>query len=418
MAGYASRTRPAEGKTHDLYAKALALEDSQGTRLVLVTTDLIGLPRGFSGAVAERIEQTLGLPRPRLMLTASHTHCGPVLLENLPDAHPLPDEQIPLLQKYRDELEEKLVRLVQEAVRDLRPATLWQGKGTARFAVNRRQVTERGIINGFNPDGPVDHDVPVLEVRAADGTVRAVVFGYACHNTTLQFFQWCGDYAGFAQQELEQRHPGVAALFWAGCGGDANPLPRGTVELCMKYGRELADAVDAARHAGLQPIRGPFRAAYATVPLPFASTPSREQLIADSLSNNHMLRNRAKRFLRQLEEGRPIPDQYPEYPVQVWRLDRELVWLALGGEVVVDYALRLKRELGGPRQVWVTAYANDVMAYIPSERVLREGGYEGDSSMIAYGMPGKWAEGIENRIVTLVRELVRKVEEPEQAERK
>lgn len=406
MAGYSSRTKPAEGKLHDLYVKALAVEDRTGSRLVLVTTDLIGFPRSMSIEVAERVEKATGLPRSHFMLTASHTHCGPVLTDNLTDAYDLPPEQVPLLQKYRAELTDKLVRLVQDALADLKPASLWQGKATARFAVNRRQNSEKGFVLGSNPAGPVDHDVPVLELRDEAGKTKALIFGYACHNTTLQFFQWCGDYAGFAQQYLEERHPGVTAMFWSGCGGDANPLPRSTVELCMKHGEELADAVDAARDAGMKPVQGPFAAAYTTIPLPYARIPDRETWAADTLSKNFSVRSRARRYLAILESGGTIPESYPHYPIQVWKLGDDILWIALGGEVVVDYALRLKRELGSGKTVWVTAYANDVMAYIPSERVLKEGGYEGDTSMIAYGLPSKWAEGIEERIVSTVHKLV------------
>src|SRR5207249_10161500 len=129
----------------------------------------------------------------------------------------------------------------------LKPARLSFGQGTARFAVNRRNNREAEVPKllgqGATLRGPVDHDVPVLRVTTPDGKPRAVVFGYACHNTTMQFYQWCGDYAGFAQQYLEEKHAGAMALFWIGCGGDANPLPRSKIELCQKYGRQLADAV-------------------------------------------------------------------------------------------------------------------------------------------------------------------------------
>ncbi len=77
----------------------------------------------------------------------------------------------------------------------------------------------------------------------------------------------------------------------------------------------------------------------------------------------------------------------------------------LGGEVVVDYALRLKHELTG--DVWVTGYANDVMSYIPSRRVLREGGYEGATSMVYYGLPTTWGPTIEEAIVREVHRQVK-----------
>ena len=92
--------------------------------------------------------------------------------------------------------------------------------------------------------GPVDHDVPVLAVRDQNGKLTAVTFGYACHSTVLSSYQWSGDYPGFAQIALEEKHPDCLALFWAGCGADQNPLPRRTVEKAKEYGARLAAAVE------------------------------------------------------------------------------------------------------------------------------------------------------------------------------
>jgi hypothetical protein len=406
MAGYAARTRPAEGKEHDLFVKALALDDGTDRPFVLVTSDLIGLPRSLSDPVAEELRQKAGLPRERLLLTASHTHCGPVVRDNLADMYPMPPEEAARIAPYTQKLQQAMVEVVRAALADRKPARLAIGQGTARFAVNRRQPTAKGIVNGNNPQGPVDHDVPVLRVEGVDGQLRAVVFGYACHNTTLQYYRWCGDYAGFAQLALERKHPGAVALFWAGCGGDANPLPRGTVALAQKYGQELADAVEGVLQQPMTPLAPPWSARYARIALPLGELPTREQLAADALSKNLALRNRALRLLKVLDAGGKLDDHYPHYPVQVWRLGG-LVWISLGGEVVVDYSHRLKKELKDQAAVWVTAYANDVMAYIPSARVLQEGGYEADSSMIYYGLPTRWAPAVEERIIAKVHELAK-----------
>jgi hypothetical protein len=409
MAGYAARNKPAEGKVHELYVKVLALEDAAGGKLVVLTSDLIGLPRSLSEAVAKEVEKKTGLPRERLMLTASHTHCGPVIRDNLFDMYDMPATEAKKIAPYTAQLRAWMVETILAALADLEPVRLDVGKGLARFAVNRRQPTPKGIINGTNPEGPVDHEVPVLRVTTPKGKLRAVVFGYACHNTTLSFYKWCGDYAGFAQAELEKKHPGATALFWIGCGADANPLPRGKIELCEKYGRELANAVDAVLAAKMTPVQGKLTARYGLIELPFDKLPAKEQLTADLLSKQYAVRKRAARFLKVLEDGGKIDDHYRYYPVQVWRLGQQVLWVALGGEVVVDYKLRLKKELAGKDPVWVTGYANDVMAYIPSARVLKEGGYEADSSMIYYGMPTRWAPAVEERIVQKVHELVKQV---------
>jgi hypothetical protein len=406
MGGYGARNKPAEGKTHDLFAKALALEDPAGGKLVILTTDLLGLPRELSAAVAAQVRKRTGLPRERLLLSSSHTHCGPVLDGLLSDMYDMPPDEKKKIAPYTEKLRGLLIETIVVALKDLQPARVTFGKGTARFAVNRRQPTDKGIINGRNPEGPVDHDVPVLRVTTPDGKLRAVVFGYACHNTTLQFYQWCGDYAGFAQAYIEEKHPGAVALYWIGCGADANPLPRSKVELCEKYGRELADAVEGVLAGKLTAVTGPSAARYEEISIPLDELPSKDKLAAALLSKQFAERKRAERLLKILENAGKLDDRYPHYPVQVWRLGRELTWVALGGEVVVDYSIRLHKELPD-RPLWITGYANDVMAYIPSARVLKEGGYEADSSMIFYGFPTKWAPAIEEKIVAMVHQLVK-----------
>lgn len=406
MAGYGSRNKIAEGKAHDLFAKALAIEDSHGQRLVLVTTDLIGLPRSVSEAVFATVADKAKLKREHLLLNASHTHCGPVISENLSDMYPLNAEQRQQVLDYTQKLKVTLAELVLEAVANLKPATLSYGQGNALFALNRREVTPTGVINGKNPGGPVDHSVPVLNVDV-DGHRLAVVFGYACHNTTQSYYKWCGDYAGYAQIEIEKAHPGTTALFWIGCGGDVNPQPRGTEELCIRHGKELADGVNAALKGKLRPITGPLAASYATVDLQLDGSMTKEKLQAESLSKSLAHKNRAERLLKMLAETGSITSHYPYYPVQVWKLGNEVTWVGLGGEVVLDYAIRIRKELPKDRTVWVAGYCNDVMAYIPSKRILREGGYEGESSMVYYGLPGKWAESIEEQIIGKVLELAK-----------
>jgi hypothetical protein len=405
MAGYGARKEPAKGKAQDLYVKVLALEDPTGKRLVILTSDLIGISRSLGEAVVAEVQKTEKLPRENFVLTASHTHCGPVIQNNLVDMYPLTDEQRKDIATYSVKLQAWMAETIKKALADLKPAQLAVGHGQAGFAVNRRKPTEKGIINDANPGGPVDHSVPVLRVTSPDGNLRAVLFGYACHNTTLQFYEWCGDYAGFAQAELEMAHPGAVALFWIGCGGDANPLPRGTLDHARKYGKELASAVEKVLEGQLSPVTGGLQTKYATIDLAYDKLPDKEQLGAQTLSKNLAEKNRATRLLGLWEKEGKLPAGYPHYPVQVVRLGDRVLWPILGGEVVVDYSTRLKKELAGGPTVWVTAYANDVMAYIPSERVLKEGGYEADSSMVYYGHPTKWAPGLEDKIVGKVKEL-------------
>jgi hypothetical protein len=350
------------------------------------------------------------LSREAVILSVSHTHCGPVVGSNLRSMYFYDDEQAKLVDEYTAQLPGRILRAVDEAAAALEPVTLAWATGTAGFAVNRREnkepdvpmLREKGLLKG-----PLDHDVPVLAARDAKGALKGIVFGYACHATVMGYQKWSGDYPGFAQIDLEAAHPGAVAMFFAGCGADQNPLPRRSVELAKNYGKQLADAVEVVLAKPMKPLAPEFAAAYREIDLPLAELPSRDSLLKDTTSRDKFVAARAKMLLKKLEAGGQLPAAYP-YPVQTLRLGKDLTLLTLGGEVVVDFSLRLKKELGAER-TWVMGYANDVMAYIPSARVLKEGGYEGGGAMVYYGLPTVWGPKVEELIVEEVQRQAKAV---------
>jgi len=411
MAGYAARKHPSEGTVHALWAKALALEDARGERVVIVTTDLIGLVREVSDEIGARAHQRTGVPRQRIVLNSSHTHCGPVVLGCADIAHHMEADDVAAAAEYRGVLQEKLVRVIEAACAKMQPANLAFGEGTAPFAANRRRIQSGKYAIGPNPSGPTDRRVPVLRVSDENDRPMAVLFGYACHNTTLggDFFRFNGDYAGFAQVELEAKNPGVEALFMIGCGADSNPQPRGTLELAEQHGKELAAAVDEVLSGELRPVRGPLAAAMDRVDLPFVDPPSKEELEARRGEGNVYQQRLTKLLLERIEKQGKVDASYA-YPVQVVRFGKDLTLVTLAGEVVVDYAIRLHKELDA-EPLWVAGYTNEVFAYVPSERILSEGGYEGGDAMVYFGWHGPFQPGVEDRVVGLVRTLMDRTEQ-------
>lgn len=408
MAGYGDRTHPSEGVLRDLYVKALALEAEPGAPLVIVTAEVLGYPRALADAVAARCEKQFGLTRDRLVLSASHTHSGPVVSRRAFPVFNLKEKHWQVIDRYSAFLVDKTVEVVGAALRDLAPAKLQFEQGVAGIAVNRRRVRGRRDLAG-----PVDQDVPVISVQAGDGALRAVLFGYACHATVLNTYQISGDWPGFAQEEIEKAHAGSVALFVQGCGADANPLPRRSVELARTYGQVLAAAVNEVLRSKMRPLEGPTRTAYGIVQAPFHSVPAPADLaraprqVYDTVQNygayDALLqapRQRVDRFIEMLGPGEKLLPQYP-YPVQVWQLGRGLKFIALAGEVVVDYSLRLKGQYGWD-STWVAGYSNDVFGYTPSARVLREGDYEAIQS----GHASQFSPAIEELIVEKVADLV------------
>lgn len=408
MAGYASRSKPSEGKVHDLFAKALAIEDPAGNRIVIVTTDLIGIPRDLREWLQVECVQKYELAHESLLLNASHTHCGPELRASKVSLYGAAAEQVSHTENYYQTLKQQLLDLVGQALHELKPSRLGYTHGRAGFAMNRRLPTDTEPRNAPYPDGPVDHEVPVLKVESETGELRALLFGYACHNTTLGFYQFCGDYAGFAQYDLEEEFPGAVAMFMTGCGGDQNPQPRGELELAEHHGSSLAIAVKAGLLGPVRPITGTLKTALEPVELEFAAAPTRSELEILQQSKVEYSQRRARALLKQLDEQGSIPSTYP-YLVQVVRIGNEVLMVALSGEVVVDYSLRLKLELKGDAAVWVAGYSNDVFGYVPSRRVLEEGGYEGGGAMQFTTLPGPFAASVESRIVAKVHDLTGKI---------
>ena len=412
LAGYGTK-RPPDGQIHPLWVKALALEDASARRAVLITSDFQGVPKMMSDRVFRSLESSLGLKRDQVMFTFSHNHCGPRLGDDLVDYYPVEEEQVKLVDEYTDAMVELVVGVVKKAVEGLAPATLQTGKGKATFAVNRRNNKEAEVADliakGVPLAGPVDHDVPVLDVRRPGGERVAVLFGYACHPTTLSFTTWCGDYPGYAQVELEKNHPGAIALFVNTCGGDQNPLPRRSVELCEQYGHRLATAVEQALKEPLKPVESTLKVAFSYVDLPYLKVVTREELKRAASEPNAILARWAKRMLKRLDAGEDFESAYP-YPVHAWRLGTDTLMIGLGAETVVDYALRFKKEFGAG--TWVCGYADDMISYIPSRRVWEEGGYEGGSNLYEYGRPAfRWNGDIEDRIAGMVHKLVKQVRE-------
>ncbi len=386
QAGYASRTHASDGKLHDLWAKALVLEDEKGKRLVLVTTDMLGFPKVMSDRIREQLKQKLGLDKGQIILNSSHTHSGPVLYDALQDIYPLNEAEQKKINDYSRKLEATITALVARAVGDLEPAELFAQNGVTRFQVNRRNNKEGALREQTTLSGPNDYAVPVIKVVTATGKLKAIAFGYACHPTVLDLYQLSGDYPGFAQIELEKTFPGTTALFFQGAAGDQNPLPRRTIPLARQYGRELAAAVERVLEEPMRPLTAQAQTAYSEIELPLSAPPTEAELKKTQQDNAPYMRQWATRLLKEREQGKPFRSSYP-YPLQIWKLGDQAIF-SFGGELVIEYAIACKQQFG--QDVFVMGYSNDVMGYIPSAIILKEGGYEGASSQMVYGLPSVW----------------------------
>ncbi len=395
--GYAARKSESEGIDQHIFAQALALGSTRRSLALLITVDNVGVPVAVRDEVAAHLAKKAGLRNERFALCSTHTHTAPMLSNSIPNIFgaALPDDQQGRVNRYTRELTDKLEQVALAALQDRRPATLTWGQTKANFAANRR-----------TKDGPVDHDLPVLVARDKSGQIRAVFLSYACHCTTLGAApnHICGDWAGYAREYLERDHRGAIVLVALGCGGDANPNPRSSLELAQQHGNAISAAVNDLLQQPLKPLRDKLACRVKPIALLFDTLPTREEWLTRAQSNNQYVAYHAKKNLARLDRGEKLPTQLP-YLVQTWSFGKDLGIVFLPGEVVVDYSLRLKKEYGATR-LWVNAYANDVPCYIPSRRIWQEGGYEGGYAMIYYDRPTRLAEGTEELIVATVHELL------------
>ncbi|HKB03324.1 MAG TPA: neutral/alkaline non-lysosomal ceramidase N-terminal domain-containing protein [Gemmataceae bacterium] len=406
LAGYASRNKLSERVAADLYVQAMVLEDRDGHRAVLVTSDLIGFPASVAEPICERIEKKVGLKREQVLLNSSHTHSGPTVSLRPPAKDAPQAAEADRTIEYTRGLQDKVVESIEKAAAKMEPARLSWGGGVIDFVMNRREFTPNGVILGVNPRGPADRGVPVLRVDSPDGKPLAVVFGAATHNTTLggENYQICGDYSGFAQAYVREKVPGVQAMFVLGCAGDSNPYPRGTMDLARKHGEALGAEVNRVLGTKLRPVGGPLRVAFERVDLPLQASLTREELKKLADDKRSPRAGVARELLARLDKGEKLPSHYT-CPLAVWQFGSDLTLVGLSGEVVVDYVLRLEKALG-PNQLWVLAYCNDVFGYLPSARVLEEGGYE--TRGLYSGGTGFFDPKAEEVLVRAVRDLAQK----------
>ncbi len=398
LSGYVARKAESDGVAQRLYAKALALGSDAERPAILITVDNCGVPANVRDEVVKRLHQSRGIDPDRVAICSSHTHSAPWVVGFAPNifCRPIPPDQMARVEKYTAELINWLVIVAERALDDRKPALLARALTKAGFAANRR-----------TKGGPVDQELPVLLVSSPEGKVRAIFVSYACHCTTLggDFNQACGDWAGYAQEQLQIEHPGAVALVALGCAADANPAPRGSVDLTKEHGREIASAVGKLAVSDFRPVTGKLVCRVKRFELAFDTLPTRAEWETRAKQTDYVGYH-AKLNLARLDRGEKLPTKMP-YIVQTWTFDDNLAMVFLAGEVVVDYSLRLKKEFDASR-LWVNAYANDVPCYIPSERILKEGGYEGGGAMVYYDKPTRLAPGVEDQIVAAVHSILPK----------
>jgi hypothetical protein len=386
MAGYAHRKSPHESVTTDLFVKAIAFGDSTGQQALIITADILGFTDQVSEAICRRIKEQAGISREQILLNGSHTHSGPVASPHVANLYDEPSRTAIL--RYVELLENRAVDAAVKALSDMQPARLSWGRGFAGFVANRREFTEKGVKLGLNPRGLADRTVPVLRVDDPGARLRAVLFAAAAHNVTIDkdSLSIDGDYAGYAQSFIEEKYPDAQAMFMIGCAGDSNTYPKGTTELARQHGTTLGVEVCRVLNAELQPVRGPLRVAFERADLPLQEFGSRAEIerLRNEGGPHKPYRFFVQNALALLEEGKPLPTHYSA-PFAMWQFGDDLTLVGLSGETVVDYVPMVEKTLG-PLRLWIAGYCNDMFGYLPSARLLTQGGYETRGLYVGVGL--------------------------------
>ncbi|WP_127585831.1 hypothetical protein [Paenibacillus koleovorans] len=413
LAGFGGRKTKREGVLDDIYAKTALLQEGNMTLLV-VTLDALGGDRSFMTGIRAALKEAFGLNAEQILVNFSHTHFSMYLTGEEPtgrrggysmgqDHWPERDLDVDYSEdiEYYRRLRDQLVALAAECYAKLEVGTLQAVQGTTAANISRRLTTAEGVGMRPNAKERIDRDLSVLQLTDRSGMMRGLLFSFACHPTSMSANQISADFVGEACTRLEAMHPGCTALFLQGCAGDIKPSAgvngdsfRSLSEMEMREaGDTVAEEVNAVLASLPNPTQpaanrgGHWQAALRDVRL-FTErwgAAELEAIIADTQRNTAYRRRAASRALKALQEGR-VKREVPHI-VQLWRFGEAATLVALEGEVPSDYALRIKSLFPDLAPVIVLGYSNGVSTYIPTERILREGGYEAES-FILHGLRG------------------------------
>ncbi len=420
LSGYASRNDPSTGVRDPLNVRAMVIGPAETDdvpvdpqTVVLVSVDSILVTSKMSVATAKWASESLGLARSQIVLSSTHSHAAPHIdggLENLFRV-PSTKKQSDATRAYTQRVQAAIQNAIEQAIASRQPGKLVASEASATFAVNRRLLDSSGKWSGFGvqQDGLRDHRVRLLRAEASDGKILGGAYMYACHCTTLggDFNQVSADWAGLSASKLEQLHNGAVFLPIIGCGANANPEPRGSYDDALAHSAEIVDAINEALRQNGDALNEMPVAHFGYAALA-SEHPTKSEIAEQLKAERYNDRNWAEHMRETAREMGRLPESYP-MPIHTWSFGEALTWVFLGGEVVVEYQFLIEKELAS-KHTWVAAYCDDVFAYVASENMLSQGGYEVDYSMYYYLQPGRWRAGTQSLILRRVSEILRGIE--------
>lgn len=404
LGGFAARARHTSTSVyHPLRAVATAIGDGEQD-VMIISLEWLGCYQ-LADRIRRAVSRTSGIGEDRIVLNASHTHCGPAIHGTGQVAHGWIDED------YLDSAIASIARAAGIAARHRNRCTIGQAVGHCDLAMNRRLPDPDNPPRVFdamlpNPDGPVDHDVPVITFHdAGGGALRGLLFSYACHPTSRGGLAIGGDYVGFAYDAVAEAFPNAQAAFLQGCGGDAKPRPvdpggaefgTRSLDQVREAGGELAAAVVEAV-AGARPVTGPLSVRSVVEVLetePF--TP--QDLAAAASAPEGFRQGWAAHWRDVLDRGDRVETEVP-FEIRTVTFGRSLAMVGLAGEMMAEHGLRLKRDHGDAYDaVAPLGYTGAMVGYVPVRRQFDELGYEVQLANLWHRRTGRYLADTEDRI--------------------
>ncbi len=404
-----------------LYLGVTVLKDSKNTTLVIASLDLPGIYHDTGEAVRKVIANTLGIPTDNVVINCSHTHSGPLMYrEVMAGCGELRADE----KEYRAFLADRLVESIQSAARDLKPVTLTIHQGTCQVGINRRGKTPDGRTAMMaNPDGAYDPSVWVMRLASPEGATRAVLFSFACHPVTVYRVVLSGisaDYPGIARSRLrEALGREVHVQFLQGAAGDIGPrcisdVKTRTYGKANPKGKEIAGTdlaqavVEALAHQG-RIITPEVAATMERACLKRGTPPSKEFYEKLAATSKDYMADAARYWLDQYARGGPT-QKGDQVCVGLLKLTKDDWIVYMSGEPLIEW-VGLIRQWLGDRRVVVWGYTQETGSYIPVDEILKDGGYEVESSNHFHSSnPAPYAPGLNDAVRQSVMRQVTRIE--------
>lgn len=430
MHGYGAREQKSDGVHDDLYVKAVLLEANK--QLLILTIDALGSDRSFVDGIKDALLEAFGLEHDQVLINFSHTHHS-VFFTGLDadkrrGAYSISQDRWPESESEVDYTEdEKLYRSMRDTIikmthncrRNLMEGELYVGRMHSDFAVSRRKPDSNGTIEWRpNYDAEIDKELLVLKLTDLAGKVKGILYNYGCHTTAMGAqLKLSNDFAGKTSSVLEEAYPGATALFLQGCAGELKPLKSAdgdkfkalSYEEMEQAGTDLAnDVLKLLADGTFEKIQCDFRTALVD---PLLYTEQTEASFYEPIANEStslFYRNAAKRTIEAIQNG-SIKDRLPHY-ICLWHLDANTRLVAMEGEVSTEYSLLIKRLLR-PYTTLTLGYTNGVYCYIPTRKMIREGGYEASCNFF-FNLRGPWVPEIEDIIIGQIAKAEMKLSQP------